>query len=211
MLDQWREVQAQAEAGGVSFAVAMRMLAGADLGGAAPDGFEDARPEWSEVVAGKWLAKRLAGIRSPEIRAEIEANAGLDAELRPYQKAGVAWLSTLRALELGGCLADDMGLGKTIQVLALLSMTRKKREKGTDLLVVPASLIDNWRQEIERFAPQHRVLVAHSSHIPSAQLAKTGKKQAQAHDLVITRGMVERLHPRWLRDLAAGGEALPAF
>jgi SAM-dependent methyltransferase len=53
-----------------------------------------------------------------------------------------------------------MGLGKTIQVLGVLSLTRrdKRKEKGTDLLVVPASLIDNWRLEIERFAPQLEVL-----------------------------------------------------
>jgi len=185
VLDQWRDVQRQARAGGVSFGEAMRMLSGARLNGQ-DEGIEDARPEWSEVIAGKWLSSRLDALRSPELRADVEANAGLDAELRPYQKHGVQWLQTLRGLELGGCLADDMGLGKTIQVLGVLNMSRRRKEKGTDLLVVPASLVDNWRLEIERFAPQLKVLVAHPSRIPSAELKKLSTKHVDAHDAVIT-------------------------
>ena len=55
----------------------------------------------------------------------VEPPQALQAELRPYQKLGVQWLSTLRSLELGGCLADDMGLGKTIQVLGMLSLSQR--------------------------------------------------------------------------------------
>ena len=185
VLDQWRDVQEQARAGGVSFGEAMRMLSGAAVGGD-DDELEDARPEWSEVIAGKWLSSRLEALRSPDLRADIEANAGLEAELRPYQKLGVQWLSTLRGLGLGGCLADDMGLGKTIQVLGVLSLIRRDQEKGTDLLVVPASLVDNWRLEMERFAPKLKVLVAHPSRVPSAELKKLSRKRVDAHDAVIT-------------------------
>ena len=186
VLDQWHDAQKHAQAGGVSFGEAMRMLAGAQLGGGDPDGTGDARPEWSEVIAGKWLSSKLDTLRAPELRAEIDAGAGLRAELRPYQKIGVQWLWTLRALELGGCLADDMGLGKTIQVLGLLSMSRGDTEPGTDLLVVPGSLVDNWRLEIERFAPQLEVLIAHPSHIPSPELKQIPKTQVDACDAVIT-------------------------
>ena len=186
VLDQWRDVQKQAQAGGVSFGEAMRMLAGAQLHGGDSDGTEDVRPEWSEVIAGTWLSSRLDTLRSPKLRAEIDADAGLWAELRPYQKLGVQWLWTLRGLELGGCLADDMGLGKTIQVLGVLSLSRRNKEQGTDLLVVPASLVDNWRLEIERFAPQLEVLIAHPSRIPSPELKKLSKKRVDAHDAVIT-------------------------
>ena len=186
VLDQWRDLQQQAQEGGVSFGEAMRMLAGAQLEGSDPDGTEDVRPDWSEVIAGKWLSSRLDTLRSPELRAEVDAGAGLRAELRPYQKLGVQWLWTLRGLELGGCLADDMGLGKTIQVLGLLSLSRRNREPGTDLLVVPASLVDNWRLEIERFAPQLKVLIAHPSHISSRELKQLSKKAVDAHDAVIT-------------------------
>ena len=186
VLDQWRDVQQQAREGRVSFGEAMRMLAGAQLDGGDTDSTEDVRPEWSEVIAGKWLSSRLDTLRSPELQAEINAGAGLRAELRPYQKLGVQWLWTLRGLELGGCLADDMGLGKTIQVLGLLSLSRGNREPGTDLLVVPASIVDNWRLEIERFAPQLKVLIAHPSHIPSPELKRLSRKAVDAHDAVIT-------------------------
>ena len=166
------------------------MLAGAQLDGGDASGAEDARPEWSEVIAGRWLSSKLDALRSPELRAEIDANAGLEAELRPYQKLGVQWLWTLRGLGLGGCLADDMGLGKTIQVLGVLSMSRRQKgdekKEGSDLLVVPASLVDNWRLEIERFAPELKVLIAHPSHIPSSELKKVLKKKVDAHDAVIT-------------------------
>lgn len=185
VLDQWKDVQKQAQDEGVSFGEAMRMLAGAYINDDTADN-EYTRPEWSEVVAGKWLSSRLDALRSPELRADIKAGAGLNGELRPYQELGVHWLMTLRDLQLGGCLADDMGLGKTIQVLGVLSMSRRNKEKGTDLLVVPASLIDNWRLEIERFAPELKVLIAHPSHIPSAELKKLPKKQVNAHDAVIT-------------------------
>ena len=185
VLDQWHDVQRQAQSGGVSFGEAMRMLSGTRLNGD-DEGLEDVRPEWSEVIAGKWLSSKLDALRSPDLQADIQANAGLHAELRPYQKLGVQWLSTLRGLELGGCLADDMGLGKTIQVLGILSMSLRKKEKGTDLLVVPASLVDNWRLEIERFAPKLKLLIAHPSRIPSPELKKLEAKRVDAHDVVIT-------------------------
>ena len=186
VLDRWRQVQQEARAGGVSFGEAMRMLAGAELDGGGPDGPDDARPEWSEVVAGKWLSSQLDALRSPGLQKEIDAGAGLNAELRAYQKVGVQWLWTLRGLELGGCLADDMGLGKTIQVLGVLSLCRRNQESGTDLLVVPASLVDNWRLEIERFCPQLKVLIAHPSRIASRELQQLKHSRVDAHDAVIT-------------------------
>ncbi len=199
VLDQWHEVQSRAATEGVSFAEAMRMLAGADLDRASDGGTADPRPEWSEVIAGKWLRRKLAALGSPRVRAEIESGAGLTAALRPYQKTGVQWLWSLRSLELGGCLADDMGLGKTIQVLALLSMLRRKKVAGTDLLVVPASLVDNWHSEMQRFAPALEALIAHPSHMPSADLEVLPASEVNAHDAVITTyGTVMR--SQWMKD-----------
>ena len=186
VLDQWRNVQRQAETVGVSFGEAMRMLAGARIEGSGANHTGDHRPEWSEVIAGKWLSSKIEALRSPGLWAGIEARVGLKTKLRPYQKLGVQWLWTLRGLELGGCLADDMGLGKTIQVLAVLALSLRNKEKGTDLLVVPASIIDNWRLEIKRFAPELKVMIAHPSRIPSTELKKLSKKRVDAHDLVIT-------------------------
>jgi superfamily II DNA or RNA helicase len=89
---------------------------------------------------------------------------GFRGELRPYQQEGLGWLHFLRRFGFGGCLADDMGLGKTVQVLALLEARRELRERsgaspvGPSLVVVPKSLIFNWKEEAARFAPRLRVL-----------------------------------------------------
>jgi SNF2 family DNA or RNA helicase len=106
--------------------------------------------------------------------------------LRAYQKEGLGWLHFLRRFRFGGCLADDMGLGKTVQVLALLESRRAERaaagrahdagpgqtpqDTGSatspapeqvrlpSLVVMPRSLVFNWRQEAVRFAPHLRLL-----------------------------------------------------
>ncbi len=185
VLGRWRDVQREAEATGVSFAKAMRMLSGVHAH-SDDDSDEMERPQWSEVIAGKWLGSKLDALRSPQLLADIQNNAGLQAELRPYQKEGVQWLYTLRGLQLGGCLADDMGLGKTIQVLGVLNSSRQPKDPGTDLLVVPASLVENWRLEAERFAPKLKVLIAHPSQIPSAELQALSAERIEAHDAVLT-------------------------
>lgn len=85
-------------------------------------------------------------------------------ELRLYQREGVAWMAFLREFGWGGCLADDMGVGKTAQVLALLETRRAEREAFPErkippsLVVVPRSLVYNWKQEAAKFTPRLRVL-----------------------------------------------------
>ncbi len=74
----------------------------------------------------------------------------LNATLRPYQKDGYEWLMRLSEWGAGACLADDMGLGKTIQTIAFLL---KMAKKGPSLVIAPASVVSNWKKEIERFAP----------------------------------------------------------
>jgi superfamily II DNA or RNA helicase len=91
-----------------------------------------------------------------------EQPSGFTGQLRGYQCEGLGWMHFLRQFSFGGCLADDMGVGKTAQVLALLETRRELRAKGEldkpSLAVVPKSLIFNWKQEVERFTPQLRVL-----------------------------------------------------
>jgi hypothetical protein len=91
--------------------------------------------------------------------------AGFTGLLRGYQRDGLGWLHFLQQFRFGGCLADDMGLGKTVQVLALLEARRQlrasasaKERPGPSLVVVPRSLVFNWRQEAARFTPQLRLL-----------------------------------------------------
>jgi SNF2 family DNA or RNA helicase len=80
----------------------------------------------------------------------------LQAELRPYQEEGFEWAMRLASAGLGACLADDMGLGKTLQALAVMLA---RAANGPTLVVMPTSLIGNWRSEALRFAPSLRVHV----------------------------------------------------
>lgn len=108
------------------------------------------------------LHEMLLKLRDYRTIAPEEDPEGLKAQLRTYQKRGLAWIVFLESLGLNGCLADDMGLGKTIQVLALLLReVAQESPKGPTLLIAPTSVIGNWRVEIERFAPSLRAYVHH--------------------------------------------------
>lgn len=76
----------------------------------------------------------------------------IQAELRDYQKHGYEWLHFLNEYGWGGILADDMGLGKTLQVITFLKSLVEKGIRN-HLVIVPTSLIFNWQNEIEKFAP----------------------------------------------------------
>lgn len=78
---------------------------------------------------------------------------GVNAQLRNYQKEGVKWINYLYDNNFGGCLADDMGLGKTLQTITMLTKVYPK-EKMASLLVMPRSLLFNWQDELQKFAPQ---------------------------------------------------------
>jgi len=198
-LDELRRVEGEAKANGVSFAEALRMLAGARV--VEDDEGAPADPDWSRVVAGPWLARTLEGLRRPEGLARVEPGEALRTTLRPYQQAGVRWLYLLYSLGLGACLADDMGLGKTIQVLALLTVCKREagRRRRPSLLVAPASLLANWVSESSRFAPGLRVLLAHPSALPAAELKQLTPQRLEGADLVVTSyGSLLRLP--WLEE-----------
>lgn len=102
------------------------------------------------------LRERFASFDTIEPKEEQTHFKG---ELRPYQREGLGWLDFLQKFQLGGCLADDMGLGKTVQLLALLQERKTEREEPLpSLIVVPKSLMFNWRQECERFTPELSVM-----------------------------------------------------
>jgi non-specific serine/threonine protein kinase len=191
VLRRWQAAQRSA-AEGLSFVEAMRLLAGADLADGRPEA--EADREWAGIEAGAWLAETLAELRGARGEAQADPGDALRTALRPYQREGVRWLWLLSRLGLGGCLADDMGLGKTIQVLALLLLLKRHRAiPGPHLLVVPASLLANWKAEAERFAPSLRVLVAHPSATPREELAGLVPEALAEHDLVVvTYGSVHR-------------------
>jgi superfamily II DNA or RNA helicase len=201
MIEHFGEVERMAAENGLSFREATRMLAGADIDD--PEAAADLAANWSEVVAGPWLAEMLKGLRGHEGLEPVDPGTALQGTLRPYQQVGLRWLHLLAKLGLGACLADDMGLGKTIQVLSLLLVLKGRAEgsRRPSLLVAPASLLANWAAEGERFAPSLKLLIAHPSAMSNADLKMMTGEQLQDVDLVITSyGSLLRMP--WLAETA---------
>ena len=210
-LAHWKKVETLSRRDGVTFFEGMRLISGFQPGAAGTEetpatGVEH---EWAGIQAGEWLEGVLAELRDPSRLGAGVDIPGLQAQLRPYQAVGVNWLGFLVRLGLGGCLADDMGLGKTVQMLAVLLKrkvetalaeggpkrppTELKARGLSNLLVVPASLLANWRAEIERFTPALSFVIVHPSEAeePSAAMESPAGQRA---DLVMTTyGMVTRL------------------
>ena len=113
-------------------------------------------------TGGRELLELGARLKALSESQELPTPAALEGELRPYQRAGYGWLKALSESGFGGVLADDMGLGKTVQTLALLAH-RHLEEKTSlpSLVVVPTSLVGNWRREAARFVPGLKLLVLH--------------------------------------------------
>jgi len=198
----WKEVRKRVAQGGITFIEGMRLLAGASEDLEEDKQSAAARP-WVHIEAGEGLRQILEGLRHPDNLDAAGNDADLQATLRPYQFHGVNWLHFLARLGLGACLADDMGLGKTIQVLALLLRLRQggNEPQAPSLLVVPASLLGNWRAEAARFAPALRLLFLHPSEMDRDSLARIEQspgEQLAPYDLAITTySMLAR--QEWLR------------
>ncbi|MBD3377644.1 hypothetical protein GF406_21625 [candidate division KSB1 bacterium] len=96
--------------------------------------------------------KKFQGIESQELPQTMQT------VMRPYQKSGYDWLVFLQNYKFGGCLADDMGLGKTLQALAILLRAKMSGNQRTSLIVCPTSVVFNWQEEVQKFAPELNVL-----------------------------------------------------
>ena len=204
-VEHWDALQRQAESGEVSFVEGMRLLAGASADLRHEERTDDER-HWVHVEPGDAMREILAGLRRPGALDAAEIADTLQGTLRPYQHEGLSWLRFLTKLGLGACLADDMGLGKTIQVLALMLGERRDRAQrgaplpgeGRDgagrpgapsLLVVPASLLGNWRDEATRFAPSLKLRFLHPAETDRrtlADIAAAPEAHLAGTDLVVT-------------------------
>ena len=206
-IEHWDALQRQAEDDGISFIEGMRLLAGASADLRHEEQAEDER-HWVHVAPGDAMREILAGLRQPGALDEVETGGALQGTLRPYQREGLSWLHFLTTLGLGACLADDMGLGKTLQVLALLLCQRRTGagRRGApsppSLLVVPASLLGNWRSEAARFAPSLKLLFLHPAETDRqtlAEIADAPETHLADTDLVVTTyAMLVR--QTWLAD-----------
>jgi len=153
---------------------------------------------WEEVRTLGAINDRVAEWEST-VRTLLDAGdriehllpAGLQAELRPYQRDGFNWLAYLYDHKLGGILADDMGLGKTVQALALICHVHQQAPEGPPFLVVaPTSVVQNWEAECRKFAPGLDVVVVRATTtrrgVPLSDLV------AGAHVVVTSYGLFRR-------------------
>lgn len=137
------------------------------------------------------LRERLRQVESVPAVAEP---SGLKAKLRPYQRQGLDWLCFLDSLHFGGILADEMGLGKTVQIIAFMLSQREKGRTGTDLVVVPATLIFNWQRELAVLAPSLKVLTLYGTG-----RARSAEAVGQ-YDVVLTSYTTLLADIRFLKD-----------
>ncbi len=124
----------------------------------------DAERQGQAVKFGKSFRKLLDNMRNPD-NLDFAVPDNLSSVLRDYQKFGYQWLKTLAHYRFGGILADDMGLGKTLQSIAyLVSVLPEIRHQQLPAIIVcPASLMYNWRNELKKFAPEVRAVIADGS------------------------------------------------
>ncbi len=109
--------------------------------------------EGIQVKRDKQLRSMIRNFKSVS-ESDYTLPPNLEGILRPYQRTGFQWLKTLESYGFGGILADEMGLGKTIQVIAYLATVPNSTVGHPSLVVCPTSLILNWGEELQKFAPQ---------------------------------------------------------
>ncbi len=155
--------------------------------------FEDLADESEAAVSWRATAE---GLREATGVPATAVPAGVNAELRPYQKTGFDWLAFLWRHRMGGILADDMGLGKTLQLLSFVQHAKDEGERRPFLVLAPTSVLSTWRSEAARFTPGLRVSV----------VERTGgveDPRATDADLVVSSYTVARLdedafaRPEW--------------
>jgi SNF2 family DNA or RNA helicase len=155
-----------------------------------------------QAVAWREQVDRLRGLQ--ELTTH-DVPASLQADLRPYQRDGFAWLASLWELGLGGVLADDMGLGKTLQTLALFCHARDEDESlGPFLVVAPTSVVPGWVSEAAHFAPHLNVEAVTDT------LKKSGRdlNEIAKADVVVTTYTLLRLDAAAYAGVAWAGVVL---
>lgn len=203
-LEHWKMIQEEVGSDGLTYIEGMRLLSGSDKDLKTADFNFDENDTWAYVNAGPWLRDLLFKLRQPETIKKRGSTNLLGATLRPYQIIGVHWLDFLTELGLGACLADDMGLGKTLQVIALLLIKKQQTtiRSRPSIIVMPASLLSNWKGELEKFAPSLKVLYLHLSELGQARMEGivSNGSVIQEYDIVLTTyGMM--LRHSWLTEI----------
>lgn len=137
-----------------------------------------AQMRWFGNAQVRELGRQLQDFTQIEV---IPVPETLETELRPYQAQGLSWLQFLRSHKLNGVLADDMGLGKTVQALAHILCEKESGRMDCPVLVIaPTSLMTNWLNEAQKFAPTLKVLILQGYD------RKNNFDRIQDHDVILT-------------------------
>lgn len=139
----------------------------------------------------------LSVLRDAADIPKLQVPQTMQAELRDYQHEGYEWLSYLYDLGLGGILADDMGLGKTLQSLAMIARAKALGEQKPFLVIAPSSVLPVWRDEVERFVPDLRVVAVDVSNL---RRSETIEKIRQRADIVVTSYAIARLDEEFIAE-----------
>ncbi len=126
------------------------------------------------------LDEKFERLREFKNIPDTQPPAHLQPILRPYQLSGFQWLNYLNDVGWGGILADDMGLGKTIQALSMLSHFKNVQGNLQALVICPTTLIYNWKNEIEKFAPSLNWYIHHGG------MRIKSKEQLKEYNVIIT-------------------------
>ena len=99
----------------------------------------------------------------------------IKVKLFPYQQIGFNWLKNMYDIGFGGILADDMGLGKTLQAISLISEIQLENEDLLGIIIVPTSLLHNWKEEFYKFSDIKPILVEGNAETRKELVKKTEK------------------------------------
>ncbi|CAM4167238.1 SNF2 helicase associated domain-containing protein [Paenibacillus alkaliterrae] len=153
----------------------------------------DSNGSGKAIKFGKSFRRLLENMQNPD-NLDFHVPEGLEPVLRDYQKYGYQWMKTLAHYHFGGILADDMGLGKTVQAISFIvsELPEIRKREQPALIVSPASLVYNWLNELKKFAPEIRAVIADGSKSERSGVLKV----AGETDVIITS------YPLLRRDIA---------
>ncbi|SES97460.1 DEAD/DEAH box helicase [[Clostridium] polysaccharolyticum] len=130
----------------------------------------------------------LEEIMTPK-QAHIQVPETVQAKLRPYQAVGYKWMYSLSQNRLGGILADDMGLGKTLQAITYIAACLEQDKDAVFLVVSPTSLVYNWQEEFEKFAPQVTAVIVEGT--PEERMEQIARAK-ENHVMITSYPLIRR-------------------
>ncbi|MBN1115209.1 MAG: DEAD/DEAH box helicase [Oligoflexia bacterium] len=148
-----------------------------------------------EISGGSWMKDVVRKLKNPKLIRAASVSKNIKGTLREYQKDGLNWLCLMHSLDLGCCVADDMGLGKTLQVLTFLDYIKTGKpaktpgspdEISSSLLILPASLLQNWENEIHKFLPGLSYFTAHPGYNRDFADTLGNREILKKYDLIMT-------------------------